>query len=142
MGCAQQGQLVGAGHVEVLRVVHALAGGRQVRPFEVDAEQARHAFGQCLFHRRQRFAHHLDPIADQGRQETGGAVAPVGRADAADRLHRRCLVEQHAATAVDLHVDEARQQHGAGEVVHLRGAHARIGWRQQVGDTLAVEQHG
>ena len=49
-------------------------------------------------------------VADQGRQEAGGAEAPMRRADGGDALERRRVVEQHAAAAIDLDIDEARRQ--------------------------------
>ena len=139
---AQQRQLVAGRRVEVFRVVHALACRRQVRAFQMDAEHAGHALGQRLLHRGQRRAHHLHAVADQGRQETGGAEAPMRGADPAQCLHRGRLVEQHATAAVDLHVDEAGHEHRAAQVVLTRLTHARIGRRQQVDDAFALQQHG
>src|SRR3546814_2271422 len=49
-------------------------------------------------------------VADQGRQEGGGAEARVRGADRRDRFDIDLVVEQYAAAAVDLRVDEAGQQ--------------------------------
>ncbi len=138
---AQPRQLVAAGRVEKLRVVHALARGCQVRPFQMDAEHTGHAFGEGLLHRRQRRAHRVGVVTDQRRQKSGGAMAPMRRADAADAFHRGRIVEQHPAAAVDLGVDEARQQQRAAQVVLLDLLHARIMVRQQLNDARAIEQH-
>src|SRR3546814_15135995 len=55
-------------------------------------------------------------VADQGRQEGGGAEARVRGADRRDRFDIDLVVEQYAAAAVDLRVDEAGQQPAAFEV--------------------------
>ena len=81
-------------------------------------------------------------VADQRRQEAGGAEAAVrARRWCAMRLDVGVVVEQHAAAAVDLGVDEARQQQRAVEVVRSAprtrassGAHDRR-------DAAAVDQH-
>ena len=107
---SRERDLVVVRHAELAGVVRPLARRREVRAFEVDAEHARHALRDRLAHRRDRCAHDLDVVADQRRQEPGGAEAPMRGADAADRVDRRRVVEQHAAAAVDLGVDETGQQ--------------------------------
>ena len=54
---------------------------------------------------------------------------------------RGLVVEQHAAAAVHLGVDESGQQRGALEVVPARALHARIGRVGDRGDAPALEQH-
>ncbi|MGT2513540.1 hypothetical protein ACVOMT_04140 [Sphingomonas panni] len=44
----------------------------------------------------------------------------MGRADRADALHGRVVVEQHPAAAIDLRIDIARHQPAAAEVDDLR----------------------
>src|SRR5690606_28168260 len=85
---------------------------------------------------------HLGGVADQGRQEAGGAVAAVRAADGVDRLGTGVVVEQHAAATVDLHVDEARQQPAAAEVAHLAGLDPRLALgHQRLDAAAAVDQH-
>ena len=100
----QLGQLVGRRVAQVLRVLRAAAGGRQVRPLEVDARQ--HALVDQRGERLGGRAHQRKGRADQAGQQRGGAVreVEVGR--------RAGLVgvaggEGVPATAVRVHVDEA-----------------------------------
>src|SRR5580700_5642539 len=65
-------------------------------------------------------------VADQRGQKTGGAEAPVGLADGAYGFRARVVVEQYAAAAVDLHVDESGQQQLSAEVDDLASEAARI----------------
>ena len=102
---------------QLRRVVHALARDAEKGTLDVDAEHARHAGVDGAAHRGDGPRHHVEVVADQGRQEAGGAKAAVRRTDGADRLNGRVIVEQHAAAAVDLHVDETGQQQAATEVV-------------------------
>ena len=48
----------------------------------------------------------LRRVADQSRQEGGRAEARVRRTDRGDRLDADLVVEQNAAAAIDLGVDE------------------------------------
>jgi hypothetical protein len=52
----------------------------------------------------------LRSVRDQRRQQAGGAEASMRLRDAPHRRHRRIVVEQDAAAAIDLYVDEARRE--------------------------------
>ncbi len=56
----------------------------------------------------------LGRVADQGRQERGGAEPAVRRRDRRNSLHGRLVIEQNVAAAVDLRVDETGREPGAG----------------------------
>ncbi len=133
--------LCGIGHAELARIVRALAGRGDVRAFQVDTEYAGHPgidrFGggrDCAFH-------HCRVVADQGRQQASGAEAPMRARDLGDGLHIGRVVEQVAAAAVDLGVDETRQQGVALQVHHRCRGHARIVRRHQRGDAAVFDQH-
>ena len=93
--------------------------------FEVKAEEAGHrrlargkAGGDGPFR-------DLAIVGDQRRQERGRTDAGMGGADGADAFEIWLLVEQHAATAIDLQVDEAGDErepvhrHSAGIARHV-----------------------
>jgi hypothetical protein len=69
---------------------------------------------------------HVGRVADQGRQERGCAERRMRGADRGDALDRRHVVEQHAATAVDLRVDEPRHQPTAIEIDDVFTGRARV----------------
>ena len=123
-------------------VVHAAARRREIRSFEMDADHAGHALGDRCVDRGDRFAHHVDVVADQRRQETRRAEAAVRFADAADRLDCRRVVEQHAAAAVDLAIDEAGQQQIAAEILDVEIGHAAIVRGDDRVDHAGVDEHG
>jgi len=122
--------------------VHALALGADERPLDVHADDAGHALGNRLAHGIHRMGDHLEVVADQRRQESRGAEAPVRTADVADRVDRRRLVEEHAAAAVHLRVDEARHQHRTLQVMAARALDARIAPGGDRDDAAVVHEHG
>ncbi len=97
-------------------VMDALLGGIEMRPLDMQAEHARHAFGQRGLGRRDRGVDDGRMIADQGRQHAGRAEAPVRLRDGAEAVDRRAVVEQDVAAAIDLRVDEARHEPAATEI--------------------------
>ena len=147
------------GHAELPGVVRALARRRQIRAFQMQTENSRYSLGDRIAGRGDRIAHHLAIVADQGRQQTGGTEAPMRLRDAPQRIDGRRVVEQHAAAAVDLDVDEAGQQRVALQIVprtrmrrHVRritdpsdasiGDHHRQAADQSApGQYAAVDQH-
>ena len=58
-------------------IVRALAGLREERPFEMDAEHAGPPLRDGVAHRRDRLRRRLGPVGDEGRQQ---AVVPKRRA--------------------------------------------------------------
>ena len=111
-GLAQQVQIGVAGRHHELGPVHALPFGVEERAFEMQAEKARLA--RHVARRRHGAHHHLTFVGNQRRQQAGGAKAAMSRNDGAHACGRRHIVQQHAAAAVHLDVDEARGQQGAG----------------------------
>ena len=61
-------------------------------------------------HGGDRLRHLLARVGDEGRQEAGRAEAAMRGADRADAVDAALVVEEHAAAAVHLHVDEARRE--------------------------------
>ena len=87
--------------------MHALAPGIDERSFDMDSERARHAFLR-LARGGERRVEHARRVGHDRRQEGGHASAPMRGGDRGDSLNGRIGVEQHAAAAVDLPIDEAR----------------------------------
>ena len=69
-------------------------------------------------------------VADERGQEADRAEAPMRAADLDDRIDAWIVVEQHAAAAVDLRVDESRQQESPCQIVLAVGAPAPIALRR------------
>ena len=127
---------------ELGRVVRALALGADERALDVHADHAGYARRDGLTHRGDRVGDHREIVADQRGQEAGGAEAAVRGADGADRLHGGRVVEQHAAAAVHLRVDESGQQQRPAQVVGLGGLRARIACGHDRRDAPVVDEDG
>jgi hypothetical protein len=126
---------------EFRRIVRALAQRADERAFDVQSDESRNARGDRLAHRPDRARDHGEVVADERRQEPRRAIEPMRRADPADGFDARGVVEEHAAAAVHLAVDEAGHEARAAKVM-LRGAPAA--WVAGVGDGVdarSVEQH-
>ena len=137
----RKGEIVLTERADPRGVVHAFSRRADVRPLEMETEHARHPLIDRTPHRIDR-AHHRGAVAgDQGREEAGGAVAPVRLADARDRRGLGRIVEQHAAAAVDLQVDEARRQQAAVEI-DAPGVPRRRGVIDDALDPAAGDQQG
>ena len=95
--------------------VHALAAQIDEWPLDMHAERAGHAHMR-LAGCRQRGCQHVRRVGDDGRQKAGHSLAPVRMGDPGDRVDRRLGVEQHAATAVNLPVDETGGEDAAAEI--------------------------
>ena len=126
---------------QLRRIVHALARDVEEWPLDVNAEDAGHARGDGGAHRGDGPRDDLEVGADQCWQEGGGAEAAVRGADGADRFDARCVVEEHAAAAVHLQVDEARQQQSAAQIVLLGRPAAGVSRRQHIDDTPLLDEH-
>ena len=101
--------------------VHALALGIDERPFDMDAERARNAFAR-LARGRERFGKHMRRVGHHRRQESSHASAAMRGGDRGYSVNCRIGVEQHAAAAVDLPIDEAwtRESRRRGRVARRR----------------------
>ena len=86
--------------------MHALASRIDERPFDMDSERARHAFMR-LARGGQRCVKHARRVGHDRRQESGHASAPMRGGNRRNPLDGRIGVEQHAAAAIDLPIDEA-----------------------------------
>ena len=94
---------------------------------------------ETVAHRLDRLRHLLARIGDEGRQEAGGAEAAMRGADGADALDAARVVEEHAAAAVHLHVDEARREQPLDRAA--LDAVRRVADRQDDGLDAAVLDH-
>ncbi len=86
--------------------MHALALGIDERPLDMDSERAGHAFAR-LARGGERRVKHARRVGHDRRQEGGHAGAPMRGGDRCNPLEGRIGVEQHAAAAIDLPIDEA-----------------------------------
>ena len=121
-GGLDQQREVGIGHrPDQRRIMRALAGERQVRAFEVQPADPRHALCDRRRHRRDGGAAVLGRVGDEGGQDGAGAEPGMGRGHDRQRLGRGRVVEHHAAAAIDLEVDESGREDIAGEVDLLAG---------------------
>src|SRR5207344_2284939 len=122
------------------RIVRAAASLVDEGPFDVDA-------GDTGDMRRDRLPHGLDGAGDDGEvfadergKESGRAEAPVGGADGPDRRNARVIVEERAAAAVHLAIDEAGHEVRAAQVFALRAVDARVRSRHDIDDASAVHE--
>ena len=91
----------------------------------MDPERARHA-ALRLARRRERRREHRGRVGHDGRQKPGDALAPKGASDARHALDGRLGVEQDAAAAIDLPIDEAWGENPAAEIDGLAAARALL----------------
>ena len=101
------------------RIMRALAGQSQMRPFQMQADKAGHARIGCRHACGDGLDIDLGRVGDQRGQQGGGAELRMSRADGADGIKRRGIVEQHPAATIDLQVDEAGHNHAAIELQAL-----------------------
>jgi hypothetical protein len=90
--------------------MRALAAQIEKGSFEVDAQNARDAGFQGFANRCDRSRHRLTPIADQRRQKSSRAEPSMRLGHGAQTRERRLVVEENAATTVDLNIDESGRQ--------------------------------
>ena len=106
-----------------LRRMHALSARIDERSLDMHAERARNAHMR-LARGGQGRGQDIRRIGHDGRQEAGDALAPMRGGDPGDGLDRRLGVEQHAASAIDLPVDEAGGEDPAAKIDLLAVARA------------------
>ena len=106
----------------------------------MDAGDAGHALGDGLADRRDRLSHPLGPVGDEGRQERRRAVPGMRLRHQGERSGIGPLVEQDAASAIDLSIDEARREKAAGKLDPTGvGGDLEVGHDGE--DPRAVHQH-
>ena len=91
----------------------------------MDAEDARHARLNRLIHRRNAALDDREIVADECRQQAGGPEAPMRSGNRDDGFNRGIVVEQSPAAAIDLNVDESRQQQLTVKIDQLRTGRRR-----------------
>jgi hypothetical protein len=123
---AQQRYRVGIEQPQMLGIVDAAARLVEKGSLDVNTENPRGAGVERGLHGADGPPDRVEIVADQGRQEARGAEAAVRRADGADRFAARVIVEQHAAAAVHLYVDESGQQQLSLQIDAGRVAAAQI----------------
>ena len=121
-------------------VMHPGTFRRQERPLEMDAEHLGHRLGGFIDGGACR-AHLVGGVADQGRQQPGGAEAPMRRDDRGDPRGGRRVVEQHIAAAIDLGIDKARCEPASCRHVMHRHPGRNLRARHQADDIRARDQH-
>ena len=134
-------QFGGVRRVEKPRVVHAAPRAAEIRTFEMDAQHAGYVVGDGRVDRRERAAHLVRTVADERWQKTRRAELSVRRTDCADTVHVGPVVEQHAAAAVDLRVDEAWQQNQSTQVVDF-DIRRDVACRDHGLDATVFDEHG
>ena len=122
--------------------MHTLASDVQERALDVNTEHAGHSGVDRGAHGLECAGDDVQIIADERRQKARGAEASMGAADLPDGIDGRLGVEQHAAAAVYLRVQKARQKQMATEVVADRVPAARVVVGDDVDYPSSVEQHG
>ena len=90
---AQKGDDVVVQPPQMFRIVHTAACPVQEWPLDVNAERAGPVCIERSLHRGDGLRDGIEIIADQRRQESGGAVSPMRSADRADRFEARVIVE-------------------------------------------------
>ena len=86
-------------------------------------------------------SHPIARIGDQCRQARRGAKTAVRPGDGAHALGRRPIVEQDAAAAVDLQIDEPGSQRRAGRKACLRPIGRELRPRRKPDDAAVPDQH-
>ena len=140
---AQRSEQRRIAHVEVAdlrRIVRAAAQLVDERPFDVDAGDSGHSGPHGVAHCAHRARDDDEVLADEGGQESGRAEAAMGGSDRADRFHARVVVEEHAAAAVHLRVEEAGKEGCASEVAPARRARARVVAPDEGDDASRVDE--
>ncbi len=84
------------------------------------ADHARNAFRNRLANCRDAALDDIGVVGYQGRQESRRPECAVRRDHGAQRFDVRRIIEQHAATAIDLDVDEAWRKQAPFQIVERR----------------------
>ena len=136
---AQFLQIARTGLRDPIGPVNARTPRTDERPFQVQTEDAVAAADRAS--RRDGGPHLLARIGDQGRQARRRAKATVRPGNGAHAVGRRLIVEENAAAAVDLQIDEARGQEGAGRQPRLRPVGRNLAPGPKSDDAAVPNQH-
>ena len=101
---------------EMPRIVDPLARDVDHRALDMRTEHARYARRDRRVGRVERLRDRFVGIADQRRQERGGAERAMRIADRGNALDTQRVVEEDAAAAIDLCIDETGHQPTAVEI--------------------------
>ena len=104
--------------------MNAFASFVERRSFQVKAEHARNL--QRGWRDRSEAFDHIGAIGDQRRQTACGPRPAVSFDDAAHAGLGRLIVEEDAATAIDLDVDEAGREDRVGGKLRVSPGGARL----------------
>jgi hypothetical protein len=140
MRSGQQAQGFVVEVTQLAGVVHAAPRMREERPLDVNAQYTRHTLRDGGAHGLDGLSDHVQVVTDQRRQETRGPEAPVRGADRGDGFDAGMFVEQHAAAAVHLRVEEAGCQHAALEVYQPVGTRDAAGADHGLDAAIAHQQ--
>ena len=91
-------------------------------PLDMDAQYSRHACRDGCIDGLDRTSHGGEIVADESREKAGRSMASMGLRDGLYRFDGRFVVEQNAAAAIDLGIDETRN-----EIATLQ-LHALVRW--------------
>jgi hypothetical protein len=131
---------LGIERADLVGRMDALAIDVEKRALDMDAEHPGHTGLDRGIDGDHRAADHVEIVADQRRQEAGGAEAAMRGTDRGDACDRWFIVEQHAAAAIHLGIDEAGDER-TGQALPLGVCGKRVG-RDHTEDARAVDQHG
>ena len=123
-----------------VRIMGALARDREMRPLDMDAEAAGDVCGDGVANGRDRRRGHGGAVGDQRRQQRRGPEAGMGGADRTHALDGRRVIEQRAAAAIHLQVDEAGGDEAAIQHDPL-GSLRKRSRRCGAGDCAAIDEH-
>jgi len=91
--------------------------------------------------RRNGAPHLLASIGDQGWKTRRGTIATVRPGNGEHAVGRRLIIEQNAAAAVDLQIDEAGGQEDAARETRLRPIGGNLAPGAQSSDASVPDQH-
>jgi hypothetical protein len=92
--------------------------------------------------RRDGGPHLLASIGDQRWKARRGAVATVRAGDGAHAVDRGLVIEENAASTIDLQIDEAGGQEGAGWKARLWPSAGNLAPAPKSNDARVPDQHG
>ena len=119
-------------------IVHTRPFGREERPLVMHPDHTRVELGRGI-DRAAGSAHLLRRVAEHRREQCRRSETPVRRGNCKDCPRARVVVEQQAAAAVDLRIDESRRQPGAVRQMTNRNAVGQFGAGHDSADNGSVD---